>query len=90
MWLHLQNTIVPYDDQDGYTELYGPYSVTTITLDSSTFALVAGRNDNGVQIIDITDPYNPAPASAITNYVGGYTQLHGVILNYMAHTTLPP
>ena len=30
---------------------------------------------NGVQIIDITDPYNPTPASAITDGEDGYTEL---------------
>ena len=65
-----------YDGVDGYTELNNPYSVTTITLDSSIFALVAARDDNGVQIINITDPYNPTPAS--TAGLGRtYPQLHG-------------
>ena len=49
--------------------------ITTVTTDSSTFALVTSIWDNGIQIIDITDPYNPAPASAITDGVGGYTEL---------------
>ena len=63
------------DGVGGYKELDGAIHVTTVTIDSSTFALVASVWDNGVQIIDITDPYNPAPASAITNGVGGYTEL---------------
>ena len=63
------------DGVGGYKELDGAIHVTTVTIDSSTYALVASVWDNGVQIIDITDPYNPAPASAITNGVGGYTEL---------------
>ena len=63
------------DGEDGFTELDGSISVTTVTIGPSTFALVASFWDNGVQIIDITDPYNPIPASAITNGVGGYTEL---------------
>ena len=66
-----------YDGVDGYTELNNPYSVTTVATDTSIFALVAARDDNGVQIIDITDPYNPTPAYAISNNRDGYTQLHG-------------
>ena len=61
-----------------YTALDGPLFLTTVTIDSSTFALVTGVSDNGmngIQIINITDPYNPTPASAIiddtviTNYI---------------------
>ena len=63
------------DGRDGFTELDGSISVTTVTIGPSTFALVASIWDNGVQIIDITDPYNPIPASAITNGVGDYTEL---------------
>ena len=63
------------DGVGGYKELDGAYDITTVTTDSSTFALVTSIWDNGVQIIDITDPYNPAPASAITDGVGGYTEL---------------
>ena len=65
------------DDMDGYTTLGGAVSVTTVTIDSSTFALVAAFYDGGVQIIDITDPYNPDPISAITNGEDGYTKLRG-------------
>ena len=65
------------DGEDGYTTLSYATSITTVTLDSSTFALVAGRNDNGIQIVNITDPYNPTPASAITHGNGGYTELYG-------------
>ena len=32
---------------------------------SSTYALVAANRDNGVQIIDITDPYHPDPVSEL-------------------------
>ena len=67
------------DGEDGYTTLSYATSITTVTLDSSTFALVAGRNDNGIQIVNITDPYNPTPASAITHGNGGYTELYGSV-----------
>ena len=42
-------------------------SITTVTIDDSTYALVAASDDNGVQIINITDPYNPTSASSITD-----------------------
>ena len=62
-----------------YTELYHPHYVTTVTIGSSTFALAAAISDDGVQIIDITDPYNPIPASALTDGRDGFTELDGSI-----------
>ena len=65
------------DGEGGYTELDGAYDITTVTIDSLTFALVTAFNDNGIQIIDITDPSNPTPVFAITDGEGGYTELDG-------------
>ena len=39
---------------------------------------LAARDDNGVQIIDITNPYNPTPASSITDGSDGFTELKSV------------
>ena len=50
-----------------YPTLGGAISITTTTIGGSTYALVASRNDNGIQIINITDPYNPTNASSITD-----------------------
>ena len=55
------------DGQNGFTELNGVFSITTATIDSSTYALVASTNDNGVQIINITTPSSPIAASAVTD-----------------------
>ena len=43
------------DDTGNFTTLYGAYSITITTIGSSTYALVAAIEDDGVQIIDITD-----------------------------------
>ena len=53
------------DGADGYAELGGAASITTTTIDSSTYALVASYDDSGVQIIDITDPTDPTAVSAV-------------------------
>ena len=55
------------DNVDGFTKLGGSISVTTVTIGASTYALVASVWDSSIQIINITDPYNPTPASAITD-----------------------
>ena len=61
---------------DGYDKLYGSSFITTLTFDSTTYALVVASFDDSVQIIDITDPYNPIPLSTITDNEGGYTALN--------------
>ena len=73
------------DGVDGFTELKGAASITTMTLNSSTYALVAAQIDDGVQIIDITNPDNPTPASHITDG-SVYTELNGAI--YITTTTI--
>ena len=68
-------SIITHGD-DGYDKLYGSKFITALTFDSTTYALVAAPYVNSVQIIDITDPYNPIPLSAVTDNEGGYTALH--------------
>ena len=51
-----------------YPALYGATSITTATIENSTYALVTTRyDDGGVQIINIDDPYNPTNASHVFN-----------------------
>ena len=73
------NPIIASSITDGasYPTLDGARSITTVTIDDSTYALVAASDDNGVQIINITDPYNPTSASSITDGEQ-YPELHGV------------
>ncbi len=60
-------------NEETFTTLSKPYGITTIKIDGSTYALVTSTSDNGVQIIDISDPSEPVPvASAIDgDEVGG-------------------
>ncbi|MCS5611400.1 MAG: hypothetical protein NZ961_13345, partial [Candidatus Poribacteria bacterium] len=46
------------DDVNGFTELDGSYFVDTFTIGSSTYAIAATTFDDGVQLIDISDPTN--------------------------------
>ena len=62
-------------DGTKYKNLNNPYSITTTTIGSSTYALVAAKGDNGVQVIDITNPYAPDDASHPTNGSNGFTKL---------------
>ena len=47
------------DGQDNFVALKGARDIATTTIGSSTYALVVAQADDGVQIIDITDPYHP-------------------------------
>ncbi len=68
-------------DVDGngntFGELTGAIGITTVKIGSSTYALVASYYDNGIQIIDITNPASPTVASSITDGVGGFDELDG-------------
>ena len=72
------------DGVDGYTELRRAASITTTTIGSSTYALVASLDDSGVQIIDITDPTDPVAVSSVTS--GGDYKLGSA--SYITTTTI--
>ena len=61
------SAVAAITDGSTYTELDGAFSITTHTVGSSHYALVAAYNDDGVQIIDITTPASPSPVVAITD-----------------------
>ena len=65
------------DGAGGFEELEGPKGVTAVTVGSSTYALVAAYDDDGVQIIDITDPNNPTPVASIGDGEDGFEELKG-------------
>ena len=56
-------------------ELQNPNFVTTVTIDSSHYALVASPTDSGVQIIDITNPDNPIAASSFSSNIAPFGKL---------------
>ena len=65
------------DDADGFTELESPIDITTVVIDGRTYALVAAYDDDGVQIIDISDPSDPRAVAALEDGKGGFTALYG-------------
>ena len=65
------------DGANGFTQLNGAYGVDTFTIGGSTYAIVASINDDGVQIIDISDPTNIVARDAETDGANGFTQLDG-------------
>jgi len=73
------NIVAKDAETDGatFTELEGALGVATFTIGASTYAIVASNSDNGVQIIDITDPSNIVAKDAETDEANGFTTLAG-------------
>ena len=60
------------DGEGGYTELKKAYGVKTFNMTdsndiTSTYAIIASRDDDGFQIINMTDPYTPTAAGSGTD-----------------------
>ncbi len=59
------------------TTLDGPHDVAVFDSGNQTYAIVTADNDDGVQIIDITDPANPVPVSVVFDGLWGFRALNG-------------
>ena len=65
------------DDENGYERLGGASDIMTFTTSGRTFAVITAFEDDGVQIVDVTDPANPAPVSSVADELDGYEALDG-------------
>ena len=63
------------DGAGGFDTLAAASEITTTNINGNTYALVTARDDNGIQIIDITDPANPSATASITDGAGGFDEL---------------
>ena len=54
-----------------FTALGGANGVEVFWSGNRTYAVVTASGDDGVQIMDITDPAHPAPVSAAFDGMGG-------------------
>ena len=52
-------------------ELHHAVGVETFESGGSTYAAVAGYEDYGIQVINVTDPLNPSPAGRVTTRADG-------------------
>jgi len=69
---------VEVDGANSFTELEGARSVATWnTTNGNTYAIVASQADDGVQIIDITDPAAIVAMDAETDGENGFDELDG-------------
>jgi len=65
------------DGFNGFSELDGAYGVATFTVDDVPYAIVASDNDDGVQIINLSDPTNIIATDAETDGFNGFSELNG-------------
>ena len=65
-----------FDGRDGFDALSGAWDLDITTMQGKTYAVVASRIDDAVQIINITNPSDPKPVSSVFNGRGGFDALH--------------
>ena len=70
--------IASVTDGDDFDELDGAYAITTVVIGGKTYALVASYVDDGVQIMDISNPASPTATASLRN-AGGFDRLNGAI-----------
>ena len=56
-----------FGDGDAFDKLDGAFDITTAKIGSGTYAIATAYHDNGVQIINITDPANPVPVASFVH-----------------------
>ncbi len=60
-----------------FDEILRAYGVATIKIGGTPYAVVAAFNDDGVQIIDMSDPSYPVPVASIADGRDDFETLHG-------------
>ena len=75
---HMAPVSAAFDDSKDFSALAGPQDLDVFYAEGSPYVAVAARGDDGIQIMDVTDPARPAPVSAIYDGTGGFDTLAGV------------
>jgi hypothetical protein len=61
------SAVASVTDGTDYPVLNGAWDITTVVIGTKTYALVASYYDDGVQIIDISDPAAPSAVASVTD-----------------------
>ena len=64
-----------FDDEGGYEALLYSYDVKVYKEGGGIYAVVSANYEDGIQLIDVTDPASPAPIDAAFDDAGGFTAL---------------
>ena len=75
---HMAPVSAVFDDSKDFSALAGAQDLDVFYAEGIPYVAVAARGDDGVQIMDVTDPARPAPVSAIYDGTGGFDTLAGV------------
>ncbi len=62
---------------DSFNTLDEANDIATTTIGGNTYALISAFVDNGVQIVDISNPARPIAVATITDGIGGFDELNG-------------
>ena len=65
------------DGMGGFDVLWGAWDVATAKMEGRTYTVVASTVDDGLEIIDITNPWVPVSVANVTDGVGGFDVLEG-------------
>ena len=65
------------DGVNGFDELDDARPVAAFVIGASTYAIVASYTDDGVQLIDVSDPSSPVAVGSATDGVNGFDELDG-------------
>lgn len=60
------------DDTDGFAALSGLRDVEVFGIDGRTYAIEVALLEDGIQIMDITDPAAPIPVSTVFDDTDGF------------------
>ena len=66
-----------FDGQNGFDALLGANDIDIVTISGDYYAVVTGHIDDGVQIINITNPASPTPVSSVFDGQNGFDALDG-------------
>ena len=65
------------DGTDGFTCLNNPWGIDAMDIDGVPYVFVAAISDDCIQIIDVSNPYDPVAAFAYTDMNDSYSYLNG-------------
>ena len=66
-----------HDDTGGYPALGGAADIEVFESSSRTHIMIAAPDDDGIQIVDVTNPYEPRPTAAVFDDRQGFESLAG-------------
>jgi len=67
------------DGTNGFTCLSNPWGIDAMDINGVPYVFVAGYSDDCIQIVDVSNPYDPVAAFAYTDMYGSHSYLNGAM-----------